>query len=250
MKALLPLIKREFQEDFQASRGAIFLLMATLVLSAFTALLVSNTELSLLDNAQAVYMMAGIIIALAALVAVLRGSDGFAGERDRETLEPLLLAPITGHQLAAAKLCGLLFSWLILFILALPYLWAVGSTGQNLLPAVQYLFLTGTLIVLLFGGMALALSAKMKSFKGVLFLGLAVLLLLGSPVVLGPSLRQSAVGRVLDLVNPLAGALNTLDSVIIDSQGLAWQITRLTIMICYSLAVLWFLRSATRRLEP
>ncbi|MGB8991549.1 MAG: ABC transporter permease subunit [Desulfobaccales bacterium] len=250
MNPWLPLVKREFQEDFKASRVAVFLVIATLVLSAFAVLLVSNTELSLLDNAQAVYMMAGIIVALAALVAVIRGSDGFAGERDRQTLEPLLLAPITGSGLAAAKLCGILFSWLTLFILAIPYLWAVGSTGQNLFATILYLFLAGTLIVLGFGGAALALSARMRTFKGVLSLGLTVLLLLSSPVLLGPSLRQSAVGRVLDLANPFAAALNTLDSVIIDSQGLAWQLLRLTVMLSYALAVLWWLYAATRRLEP
>jgi ABC-type Na+ efflux pump permease subunit len=244
------LIGKEIQEDFRSARGAFFLVVAALVLSVFAVLLVSNTELSLLDNAQAVYMMAGIVIALAALVAVLRGSDGFAGERDRQTLEPLLLAPINGSGLAAAKLCGILVSWLTLFILAIPYLWAVGSTGQNLFAAILYLFLAGTLIVLVFGGAALALSARMKTFKGVLSLGLTVLLLLGSPVLLGPSLRQSAVGRVLDLVNPFAAALNTLDSVIIDSQGLSWQLLRLAVMGSYGLAVLWWLYAATRRLEP
>ena len=245
-----PLIGKEIQEDFRSARGAFFLVVAALVLSVFAVLLVSNTELSLLDNAQAVYMMAGIVIALAALVAVLRGSDGFAGERDRQTLEPLLLAPINGSGLAAAKLCGILVSWLTLFILAIPYLWAVGSTGQNLFAAILYLFLAGTLIVLVFGGAALALSARMKTFKGVLSLGLTVLLLLGSPVLFGPSLRQSAVGRVLDLVNPFAAALNTLDSVIIDSQGLSWQLLRLAVMGSYGLAVLWWLYAATRRLEP
>jgi ABC-type transport system involved in multi-copper enzyme maturation permease subunit len=245
-----PLIGKEIQEDFRSARGAFFLVVAALVLSVFAVLLVSNTELSLLDNAQAVYMMAGIVIALAALVAVLRGSDGFAGERDRQTLEPLLLAPINGSGLAAAKLCGILVSWLTLFILAIPYLWAVGSTGQNLFAAILYLFLAGTLIVLVFGGAALALSARMKTFKGVLSLGLTVLLLLGSPVLLGPSLRQSAVGRVLDLANPFAAALNTLDSVIIDSQGLSWQLLRLAVMGSYGLAVLWWLYAATRRLEP
>jgi len=246
----LILVKREFQEDFKASRGLAFLVLATLVLSAFAVLLVSNTELSLLDNAQAVYMMAGIIIALAALVAVVRGSDGFAGERDRQTLEPLLLAPINGPGLAAAKLCGLLFSWLILFILAIPYLWAVGSTGQNLFAAILYLFLAGTLIVLVFGGAALALSARLKTCKAVLSLGLTVLLLSASPVLLGPSLRQSAVGRVLDLANPFAAALNILDSVIIDSQGLAWQLLRLAVMVSYGLVILWWLYRAIRRLEP
>jgi ABC-type transport system involved in multi-copper enzyme maturation permease subunit len=250
MNLWLPLVKREFQEDFKASRGLAFFLIAALVLSAFTVLLVSNTELSLLDNAQAVYMMAGIVLALAALVAVIRGSDGFAGERDRLTLEPLLLTPISGPGLAAAKLGGLLFSWLMLFILAIPYLWAVGSTGQNLLPTFQYLFLAGTLVVLVCGGAALALSARLKTFKGVLSIALAMLLLFASPVLLGPSLRQSAVGRLLDLANPMAAALNTLDSVIIDSQGLGWQLPRLAIMTGYALAVLGWLFAATRRLEP
>jgi len=250
MKVWVPLVKREFQEDFKASRGMAFFLIAALVLSAFAVLLVSNTELSLLDNTQAVYMMAGIVLALAALVAVIRGSDGFAGERDRQTLEPLLLTPINGPGLAAAKLGGIVFSWLTLFTLAIPYLWAVGSTGQNFFAAILYLFLAGTLIVLSFGGVALALSARLRTFKGVLSLGLTLLLLLGSPVLLGPSLRQSAVGRVLDLANPFAAALNTLDSVIIDSQGLSWQLLRLAVMVGYALAVLWWLYTATRRLEP
>jgi ABC-type transport system involved in multi-copper enzyme maturation permease subunit len=249
MNFLWPLIKKEFQEDFMAARSSFFLVIATLVLSVFSVLLVSNTELNLLDNAEAVYIMACIIIALAALVAVIRGSDGFAGERERETLELLLLAPMNGHHVAFAKLLGILFSWLILYLLAIPYLWAVGSTGQNLLPTLQYLFITGTFIVLIFGSMALTLSAHMQTSKGALSINMTILLLLGSPVVLGPSLRQSIVGRMLDLVNPLAGALNTLDSVIIDSQGLAFQLLSLAIMILYFLVALWFLRSATIRID-
>jgi ABC-2 type transport system permease protein len=89
----------------------------------------------------------------------------------------------------------------------------------------------------------------MKSFKGVLSLGLTIFLLLGSPVILGPSLRQSAAGRMLDLINPLAAALNTLDSVIIDSQGWAWQMPCLMILGGYAVAVLWCLYAATRRIE-
>ena len=250
MNTLWTLIRREFQEDIMAARGLLLLVVAALVLSVFSVLLVSNTELSLLDNAEAVYMMVSIIIALTALMAVIRGSDGFAGERERETLEPLLLTPITGHHIALAKMLGIVFSWITLYILAIPYLWAVGSTGQNLVPSLQYLFISGTFTVFIFGGLTLALSAGMQTFKGVLFLSLTILLLLASPVVLGASLRQSSVGRLLDLINPLALALNTLDSVIIDSQGFAFQTLRLAIMISYSLVVFWYLRLVTRRIAP
>jgi hypothetical protein len=37
------------------------------------------------------------------------------------------------------------------------------------------------------------------------------------PLLLGPSLRQSAVGRIFDAANPYSAAVNAYDLVIIDS---------------------------------
>jgi ABC-2 type transport system permease protein len=249
MRHVSPLIQRECVEEIFSLRGAVFYLVGCGVLSVFSLLLVSNTELSLLENAQAIYMMAGIVIALAVLIAVIRGSDGFAGERERGTLETMLITPIDSESVAIAKLAGIILSWLTVFLLSIPYLWAVGSTGQNLWPAFRYLFLTGTLLVLIFGGFTLALSARMKTLKGVLSVGLILFLLSGSPIVMGPSLRQSAVGRFMDVINPFGAALNMLESVVVDSQGLLFQILPLAVLLSYTGAVMWFLRLATRRME-
>jgi ABC-2 type transport system permease protein len=249
MRYLKTLIKKECFEEIFSSRGAALYLVGCGVLSAFSLLLVSNTELSLLDNAQAVYMMSAIIIVLALLIAVIRGSDGFAGERERETLETLLITPVSPAEIAIAKLMALIFSWLIIFLLSMPYLWAVGSTGQNLLPALQYLFIAGTLLVVIFGGFTLALSARMKTLKGALSIGLTAFLLSGSPILLGPSLRQSSIGRFIDLINPFADALNMLDSVVVDSLGVLFQIIPLSILVSYAIAAIWVLNMATRRVK-
>lgn len=249
MRYFRTLIKKECVEEIFSSRGAVLYLVGCGVLSVFSLLLVSNTELSLLDNAQAVYMMSAIIIALALLIAVIRGSDGFAGERERETLETLLITPVSPVEVAVAKLMALIFSWLIVFLLSMPYLWAVGSTGQNLLPALQYLFVAGTLLVVIFGGFMLALSARMKTLKGALSIGLSAFLLSGSPILLGPSLRQSTIGRFVDLINPFANALNMLDSVVVDSLGVLFQIKPLAILISYAIVAIWVLNMATRRVE-
>jgi ABC-type transport system involved in multi-copper enzyme maturation permease subunit len=243
------LIKKECVEEIFSSRGAALYLVGCGVLSVFSLLLVSNTELSLLDNAQAVYMMSAIIIALALLIAVIRGSDGFAGERERETLELLLITPVSPAEVAIAKLMGLIFSWFVVFVLSIPYLWAVGSTGQNLISALIYLFVAGTLLVVIFGGFSLALSARMKTFKGALSIGLTAFLLSGSPILLGPSLRQSTVGRFIDLINPFANALNMLDSVVVDSLGVLFQIIPLAILAFYAIAAIWVLSMTTRRVE-
>ncbi len=168
MRHFSPLIQMECAEEIFSFRGAVSYLVECGILSVFSLLLVSNTELSLLDNAQAVYMMAGIVIALSVLVAVIRGSDGFAGERERETLETLLITPIGAENVAIAKLAGMILSWFTVFLLSAPYLWAVGSAGQSLWSAFRYLFLAGTLLVLIFGGFTLALSTRMNTLKGVL----------------------------------------------------------------------------------
>jgi ABC-2 type transport system permease protein len=249
MKHFKTLVEKECIEEIISPRGAALYLVGCGVLSVFSLLLVSNTELSLLDNAQAVYMMSSIIIAIALLIAVIRGSDGFAGERERETLETLLITPVSPAEVAIAKLMGLIFSWLVLFIISIPYLWAVGSTGQNLNSALQYLFISGTLLVVIFGGFTLAISARMRTFKGTMSIGLTAFLLSGSPILLGPSLRQSTVGRFIDLLNPFANALNMLDSVIVDSLGVLFQITPLVILISYTVAAMWILSMTTRRVE-
>ena len=233
MNPMLALVKKECREDLISSRGGLFYLVGAVVLSAFALLLISNTELSLLDNAQALYLMSGLVLAIAVLLAVIRGGDGFAGERDRGTLETLLAAPLKSNNMAAAKLTGILFSWLILFLLAVPYLWAVGSSGQNLMSAIAALFAAGTLLTSIYGGVMLALSARARSFKGVLSVGIAVCLFSAVPLVLGPSLRQSAVGRLFDWLNPFALCTNMIDSIVIDSQGLEQNWPAFATLIVY-----------------
>jgi hypothetical protein len=66
---------KESVQMLRSQRGLLWLLVYSGLLSAFSVLLVSNTELSLLDNAQVVYMMAGSVMAAGALVAAIFGSD-------------------------------------------------------------------------------------------------------------------------------------------------------------------------------
>lgn len=231
MNTILLIARKERAALLQDQRGLAWLLAFSVVLSGFALLLISNKELSLLDNAQVVYMMAGTVTAAGAVIAVILGADAFAGERERGTLVPLLTAPIRTSDLLIGKALGLTSAWGVMYVLALPYLWAVGVSGQNLVQAVVYLALFGTPVVLGFGYLALALSARRGSVIASLLSSLIVLLFSASPLLIGPGLRNSAVGRALDAVNPFAGALNTYDAVIIDSNPFTTQLPRLLLVI-------------------
>jgi ABC-type transport system involved in multi-copper enzyme maturation permease subunit len=210
----------------RSQSGLLWLLAYSGLLSAFSLLLVSNTELSLLDNAQVLYMMTGTVMAAGALIAAIFGSDAYAGEKERGTLVPLLCAPVPRNALLGGKALGLLLAWGVMFIAAAPYLWAVGSQGQNLGSAMFYLAIFGTPVVLGFGFLAMALSARTGSVLASLLGTIILLMLAASPLLIGPGLRSNALGRALDAINPFAGALNTFDSVIIDSEPFSHQFTR------------------------
>ncbi len=233
MKPSSLIAQKERGALLQNQRGLAWLLAYSGILSAFALLLISNKELSLLDNAQIVYMMAGTVTAAGALIAVIMGADAFAGERERGTLVPLLTAPVSPAQLLMGKALGLVSAWLLMYLLALPYLWAVGAGGQNLLQAIFYLALFGTPVVLGFGYLAMALSARSGSVLSSMLTSLIVLLFSASPLLIGPGLRNSVIGKAIDAVNPFSGALNTFDSVIIDSAPFSGQLARLALVLIW-----------------
>ncbi|MFW5489975.1 MAG: ABC transporter permease [Desulfovibrio sp.] len=247
MNTAITIARKESAQMLLSRRGILWLTTFSAVLSVFSLLLVSNTELSLLDNAQVVYMMAGTVLAAGSLLAAIQGSDGYAGERERGTLVPLLCAPVRPGGLLEGKAAGMLAAWGVMYAMSVPYLWAVGANGQNLGAALLYLALFGTPVVLGFGYLALALSARTGSVMTSLLGTVTLLMLAASPLVVGPSLRSSAVGRILDAVNPFAGALNTLDSVIIDGDPFSAQVFRLFLVAAWLVLCLLLARRNTAR---
>lgn len=243
------LIARKEGGDLLLSlRGLGWLLTLAIALSVFGLLLVGNTELSLLDNAQVVYDMGGIVTALGALLAVVVGTDTVAGERERGTLVPLILTPVSRNSILLGKLGGQAIAWIVMYLIALPYFWAVGSTGQNLVNGAVSVALLGTPVVLGFGFLAMGLGARLDSVRSSLLTGLILLLLSASPLLLGPGLRQSAIGQAFDAVNPFSGALNAYDAVIIDSQSIFAQPGHFTVALAWFGLTLWFAARGFNRL--
>lgn len=215
--------RKEAGELLFSQRGLVWLLALCGALSAFTLLLVGSSELSLLDNAQVVYDMAGLITVLASLLALIVGIDATAGERERGSLVPLLLVPTPRRNILLGKLGGILIAWVAMYAISIPYLWAVGSTGQNLAEGLVLVAILGTPVVLSFGFLGMALGSWMSSARASLMIGMIALAVSSSPLLIGPSLRQSAIGRIFDAINPFSGTVNAYDAVIIDSMSIYAQ---------------------------
>ena len=249
MKPSTLVARKELGELILSARGLLWLLMASVGMSAFALLLVSNTELSLLDNAQVVYDMLGIVTALGSLLALISGIDMLGGERERHTLVPLLLAPINRDDILRAKLTAIFGAWIVMSLVSAPYVWAVGSTGQNLFKAYLAMAVLGTPVVLIFGFFGLWLGARIQQTVAAYMSGLIVIVVAASPLVLGPALRQSTIGRVFDAINPFSAAVNAYDAMVIDSMSLFSQWSAFVTVLVWLGATLLLAHRSFKKLD-
>ncbi len=243
------IMHKEIRESLLTPKGFLWYILTSVILSVLSYLFLTNSELSLLDQGQMLYLIMNFITALGILMGLVFGADALAGEIERGTLEALFLSPVSKMEIAMGKLGAALTNWGIILVISLPYLFIVGKGGQNLAMGIIYLAVLGTLLAVIFSAFSLGLSARIKSIKNSLILSFFIFLLAGSPIFLSAALRGTWFGRVLDFINPLADALNTFDSVVIDSQGFSFQAGRVAIICVYALLSLWFLKRSVSRLE-
>lgn len=243
------IMRKEIRESMLTPKGFLWYILTSIILSVLSYLFLTNSELSLLDQGQMLYLIMNFITALGVLIGLVFGADAFAGEMERGTLEALLISPLRKMEIALGKLGAALTNWGIIFVISLPYLLVVGKGGQNLLTGIGYLAVLGTLLTVIFSAFSMGLSARIKSMKNSLITSFFVFLLSGSPIFLSTALRRTWFGSILDFINPFAGAINTFDSVVIDSQGFGYQAGRVAIICGYTLLSLWFLKRSVSKLE-
>ena len=242
-------LQKEIRESVLTPKGFLWYIITSMILSVLSYLFLSNKELSLLDQGQMVYLIMNFITALGILVGLVFGADAFAGEMERGTMEALFLTPVTKGEIATGKLGAALTNWGILLAISLPYLFVVGKGGQNLLIGIAYLALLGTFLDIIFSAFSMGLSSRIKSVKNSLMASFFIFLLAGSPIFLSAAQRRTWFGQALDFINPFADAINTFDSVVVDSQDFTYQAGRVAIICGYLLLSLWFLKRSVSRLE-
>jgi len=221
--------RQELRDLWLAGRGLPLMLAFTLLLSVVTWLTAANQALNFLEQHEAVSLTLQVTVAVGALLALLVAADAFSGERERGTLESLLLTPVPRWELALGKLLAAASAWVAAFVLAIPYLWVlghgVGATGR----AVAAGAIVGTLLAVAMTGFAIAVSALARSNRLSLSVSLLVLLALFAPTQFPTGARQGWAGELLQRVNPITAANHYIGNLIVDghawTRDLAWLIS-------------------------
>jgi ABC-2 type transport system permease protein len=215
----LVVLEQELRDLWLGGRGLLLCLAFSVLLSLIAYLVAMNTDLNFLEQRDSVNLTLQVAIAVGPLLTMLAAADSVSGERERGTLENLLLAPVSRLDLTVGKLLAALSLWFAAFAITIPYAWYLGrgvGIGDDALASG---FVVGTLLALFVASLGLIISLFTSSNRIGLSLSLFLLLALYAPTQLPASAQRGWAAELLLRVNPLTAGEHYIGLILRDAQS-------------------------------
>ena len=233
---------QELRDLWLGGRGLVLTFAFSLLLSVIAYLVATNQALNFLEHRETVNLLLQVAIAVGALLALLAAADTISGERERGTLESLLLTPVPRLEISVGKLVGSLSLWLAAFLVTIPYVWFLGRGVGLVAPALATGIVVGTLLAVFLASLGLLISVFATSNRVSLSLALLVLLALFVPTQLPSSAQQGWAGGLFLRANPITAGEHYVGKVVTNahgwSQDLSWLLSPLLCAVVFGTAAL------------
>jgi len=243
--------RRELVDLWIGGKAFNLVLIYSILLGGMVYIYSFNTELSLIPPKEATYEMLKNAEAVAMFVGLIIGADMLSGERDRATLESLLLTPANRRQIVLGKFLAAFSIWPVAYVIATPYLYVLAQGDVVLAPALFWGAVTGTILVIGYTAMGMLVSFWSGTNKVSYFIALGIYALLLIPAEL-PGKSAGAAGQFLQWINPMAAANHFLSKHLVNYRTVAefWTWLTMPFLLAFVSMVVLIGISAGLRLEP
>jgi ABC-2 type transport system permease protein len=226
MRPVQVVIEQEVRDLWLGGRALLLSLAFSLLLSVVAYVSATNQALNFLEQRETVNVTLQVAVAVGALLALLAAADAISGERERRTLESLLLTPVTRLAIVSGKLVAALSLWLAAFVIATTYIVflarGVGVAGEALACGI----VVGSLLAVFLAAFGILISTFAGSNRVSLSVALFLLLALLAPTQLPTGATSGWAGDLLLRVNPLTAGAHYIGRVVVNGRGwsedIAW----------------------------
>ena len=146
---------RELADLWIGGKALILILAYSILLGIMVYVLSSNSELSLIPPKEMVYETLENAMAVSLFIGLIIGADSLSGERERATLEGLLLTPASRRQIVVGKFLAAISPWPAAMVIAIPYLRVLAQGDEILGPAILWGAILGSILVPAYTGLGM-----------------------------------------------------------------------------------------------
>ncbi len=246
-------VRSELNDLWIGGKAIIFLILFSVLLGVMAFLFATNKELSLTPAAEALFLMVKTTLAVGLLFGLVLGADTISGERERTTIESLLLTPVRRRDVVIGKYLAALSPWPAALAVAGGYLLLIAPDGATFVSAFLWTGLVGTIIVAAFTGFGVLVSVMSSTNKASLSTSLLVYILFLVPTQLPGNAQAGAVGEFIRRANPLDAVNQFLDKLLVSNASFGELVSWLAspiIMFILVLLGLGLVAPRALRLDP
>jgi len=232
--------RQELRDLWLGGRGLLLGLAFSVLLSTIAYLTATNQALNFLEQRESVNLTLQVAIAVGSLLVLLAAADAVSGERERNTLETLLVTPVSRLHLTGGKLLAALSLWLAAFVITIPYVWFLGRGVGVVRDALATGIVVGTLLAVFLASLGIIVSVFASSNRVSLALSLFLLLAVFAPTQLPGSAQKGWAGELLLRVNPLTAGEHYVGKILVSghawSEDASWLISPIAAAAVFSVA--------------
>jgi ABC-2 type transport system permease protein len=219
--AWLVVLDQEVRDLWLGGRGLMLTFAFSILLSVIGYLVATNRALNFLEQRESVNLTLQVAIAVGALLSLLTAADSISGERERGTLETLLLSPVSRRQVSGGKFLAALSLWVAALAITAPYTWFLGRGIGIVDDALVSGLVVGTLLAIFLAGFGIVVSLYAASNRISLSLSLFVLLALFAPTQLPSSAQKGWAGELMLRINPLTAGEHYVGKIVVSAHSWA-----------------------------
>jgi ABC-type Na+ efflux pump permease subunit len=205
--------------DLWIGGKALYLILAYSIFLGFQAYSqVKTGESDMIPPKEMVFATLQIVFYTGGLIGLIIGADSISGERERGTLEALLLTPVSRRQIIIGKLLAGLSPWPIALLLAIPFLKILSQDDPVFGQALYWGGIVGTLLAIGFTGLGMLVSFWSNSNKVSFFVSLGIYLIVLLPTTWPGRAVRGSVAKFFQRMNPLEGTNELLEKILVNNR--------------------------------
>ncbi|HEU0294663.1 MAG TPA: ABC transporter permease subunit [Anaerolineales bacterium] len=208
---------RELTDLWVGGKALVLVFIYAIFLGVVTYVIASNSELSLIPPKEMVYETIKNVMAVSLFIGLIIGADSLSGERERNTLESLLLTPTSRRQIVAGKFLAAITFWPAAFVIAIPSFQLLSQGDEVFGQGLLWGGLLGTVMVLGYVGIGMLVSFWSGSNKTSYFVSLGIYILFLVPAQLPGKAQTGVMGQFLQWINPIAAVNHFLSKILVNN---------------------------------
>ena len=242
--------KREFRDLWIGGKALNFTMAYAVLLGGYAYWQANDSLVSLMPPKEMVYELLKVAMMVSVFMGLIIGADTLSGERERSTLEGLLLTPTSRLQIVVGKYLAAASTWPVALLITVPFTRVLSQGDEVFGQAALWGAIVGTVLAPAFTALGMFVSFWCSNNKNSMVVSLTLYLIFLLPTQLQGRAQGGLMGLFFQALNPMTGSRFFLAGILVNNRSVAeyseYLVSSVVFLLVMLVLLFWYAGPAVR----